>query len=378
MRLFLLLLFLAPLSFSIASENHEGKSSSNISNLNFKFGGYAKLDMILDFNGHRNTTQFLLREIPVRGDEDYGNNGYFNMHMRETRVNLEIEKDEKRNFFIEYDFYDEENINLRLRHAYFEYGNFIVGQTWTNVSDLAALPFMIDFAFGDSLFGGRRPQLRWQPQISKNTQLGFALEEPSFTSIENPSGLSGQELPKFPIFSSRVTTNFNKGHTMLGGEITQLNWDGSNGDPSDSALSWVLINSGSYSLLPATAIKWQVSYGISSSKGIIGLAPNGSNAVIKSNGKLDTDRASTLVIGLVQKITEKLSSNFVYSGLDVITADERLGEDIKSGQIIHANIIYQLEEDIMTGIEYIWGKSTNVDDASGENNRLQAMVRYDF
>ena len=145
-------------------------------NFDITFGGYAKLDLIMDFDGHRNKNQFLVRAIPVEGDPDYGAEGYFNMHGKETRFNINVQREtddgQIEKFFIEMDFYDEESLSPRLRHAYFQYHDFIVGRYWTNVSDLHAIPYFIDFAYGEGLYGNRRQQIRWQPQLSEHWQLG--------------------------------------------------------------------------------------------------------------------------------------------------------------------------------------------------------------
>ena len=48
------------------------------------------------------------------------------------------------------------------------------------------------------------------------------------------------------------------------------------------------------------------------------------------------------------------------------------------GGSAHANIIWTPVKRINTGIEYIYGKSKNVDGNYGEASRLQFMIKYIF
>ena len=57
---------------------------------------------------------------------------------------------------------------------------------------------MIDFAFGDSLYGGRTEQVRWQQSLGGGS-LAVALENPSDNSIANPLGLPGEQARVSPI-----------------------------------------------------------------------------------------------------------------------------------------------------------------------------------
>ena len=134
------------------------------SDFRMKIGGYLKADMLYDFNGTTDKTQFLMSTIPVEGTPEYANDGYINFMARETRFNVDVRRTSGKvplRLFIEGDFWSAGN-QLRLRHAYFVAGDFVVGQTWTTLSFLESMVFMIDFAAGDALFGGRTTLIRYQ------------------------------------------------------------------------------------------------------------------------------------------------------------------------------------------------------------------------
>ena len=78
-------------------------------------------------------------------------------------------------FKVEGDFFSDAN-QFRLRHAYLVAGDFIIGQTWTTLTVLEALPNIIDFAAGDALFGGRTAQIRYQKNLNNKYELAIGLE----------------------------------------------------------------------------------------------------------------------------------------------------------------------------------------------------------
>ncbi len=52
--------------------------------------------------------------------------------------------------------------------------------------------------------------------------------------------------------------------------------------------------------------------------------------------------------------------------------------NMAKGGTAHVNIIWSPVKRINTGIEYIYGKRTNVDGDFGEANRVQFMIKYIF
>jgi hypothetical protein len=79
------------------------------------------------------------------------------------------------------------NTFFRMRHAYITYGDFLIGQTWTNFGDVGASPNTLDLEGPNSMPGSRVAQVRWRKQISPSWNLLFALEEPKadYTSLDS-------------------------------------------------------------------------------------------------------------------------------------------------------------------------------------------------
>ncbi len=94
------------------------------------------------------------------------------------------------------------NENLRIRHAYLTYNNWLFGQTTSNFLSSHA-PEMIDFA--TNLGGGttRIPQVRYAYNLAPTTKLLVAAEE------GNSAGITGTAIKySLPVLTGKVTQSY--------------------------------------------------------------------------------------------------------------------------------------------------------------------------
>lgn len=140
------------------------------------FGGYLKAD-------YRHVDGDLNYQDYWRGNDTNavaGDVSHSKFNAKESRLNMKYEKDGVTGY-VEVDFYGGDgnevatnSANPRLRHAFIKTGNWLVGQYWTNFSQLKAFPEALDF--GGPIVAEvfvRQPQIRY-------TNGNFAV------SIENP------------------------------------------------------------------------------------------------------------------------------------------------------------------------------------------------
>lgn len=350
------------------------------SDIRMKIGGYVKVDALYDVDGTLDKTQFLMSTIPVEGQPEYDNHGYFSFFSRETRFNIDVRRigDGKvpLKLFIEGDFWSEGN-RLRLRHAYIAAGDFIIGQTWTTLSILESLPFMIDFAAGDALFGGRTTQIRYQKNVKENLKLALALESLDYLGIENSSDLPGQPSAQLPLFAARLDYSWTTGLFVIGSSVGQLRWDGgANG--TSLALQVDAVIAGRQYIGKNNYVTWNVSAGYGSGENIMAFAGSSANAVLTPDGKLETIPSFAAVLGFMHKWTEKFSSNLTYAYGWLETPETRTPLALKDGGIGHVNLIYRPYKSFSGGVEYIWGAQRTTDDSYGSASRIQAMVKFEF
>jgi len=349
--------------------------------MRMKVGGYVKTDLVFDLDGTLDKNQFLMSTIPVEGTPEHENDGYTSFFAKETRFNIDVRRVTPGALplrgFVEGDFFSAGN-QFRLRHAYMVAGNFIIGQTWTTLSMLESLPFMIDFAAGDALFGGRTSQVRYQRTVNDSWKLAVAVESLDLLGIENPNGLPGKATTQLPLLAFRADYHWSGGLLLLGTSVAQLHWDGGATGPSDDALQIAAVVAGRLNLGTNNYFTWNVAYGDGAGENIMAFAGSDANAVLTADGTLETMSSKSVVVGFWHRWNEQLTSNasYAYGWLD--TPPSRDPFALKRGGVGHINLIWRPVRQFSTGIEYMWGAQRVQNDALGRAERIQLMAKFDF
>lgn len=350
------------------------------SDYRMKIGGYLKADILYDFNGTTDKTQFLMRTIPVKGTPEYANDGYINFMARESRFNVDVRRTSGKvplRLFIEGDFWSDGN-QLRLRHAYVVAGDFIVGQTWTTLSFLESMVTMIDFAAGDALFGGRTTLIRYQKKINERWKIAAGIENQEFLGIENPDMVAGKPSLQLPLLAFRADYSWKTGILIMGASVAQLHWDGGAEGPDASALQYDFVVGGRQYIGKRDYFAWNISYGLGSGENIMAFAGSDANAVIDATGDLQTLPAYALVLGYMHEWSDTFSSNLSYAYGWLETPESRDPLALKHGGIMHFNLIYRPLKNFSCGIEYMYGGQQTTNGSIGIANRLQTMVKFEY
>lgn len=369
---------------SLTTKNFPGAWNLPNTNLYLKFGGYFRIDAIYDFTGAGSRNQLLMNQVPVEGTPAADASPFFNMHVRETRFSFDLRRTtdlgRPLKFFLEFDFFDESlgAGQPRMRHAFVKYGNLLVGQTWTNLSDLRVFPFIMDFSAGDALFGGRSIQVRWEQDFGKHMQYALSIENPTVNGIANPFNLQGESMPIMPLFSARLSNNRPNGMLMFGGQVQQLRWHGGNAGSSSTGTGWGVIFNGRQSITEKLFATWHTSYNSGMTNQILIFGGTDQGAVLLSNGDIYNEDAITFAVGAGYQLTNKFSTNLAYALMNRGDLDFRPDDTLDNGGMGHFNIMYDIDTFALMGIEFAWSNVENKDKAQGEAYRIQGMVRYVF
>ncbi len=167
---------------------HPGYMQIPGSNTVIKIGGYVKVDGIYDVKGSGNGTVLSAGDIPLEGTPAAKRNPNFSATARESRINFTTltptELGELKTF-IEGDFYGSggsdthtNGYGFRLRHAYFEVGPWLAGQTWTTFNDGSTIPETLDFNQPTGYASARQAMVRYTTAVGVG-KLSLALENPS-------------------------------------------------------------------------------------------------------------------------------------------------------------------------------------------------------
>jgi len=82
-------------------------------------------------------------------------------------------------FYAEADLFGSSATTPRLRHAYAQARNLLIGQTFTNFMDPDACPDTLDFQGPNGMVNIRNPQFRYGFALTSKTTLHISLEKPS-------------------------------------------------------------------------------------------------------------------------------------------------------------------------------------------------------
>ena len=184
-----------------------------------------------------------------------------------------------------------------------------MGQTWSTIVDLSSIPFCIDFAAGDALYGTRTPQIRWQQDIDENWSWAVALEQLQTSGIYNPLELPGVAAPQLPVLAARVVRQRSDGSHSLAAQLQQLRWDGGGLVPDSTAAGWALIYSGRENLTDNDFITWNLAYGDGTADEIMALTGSFANAVLSPTEGLIPRQGYSVALGFGHDWSQTLSSN---------------------------------------------------------------------
>lgn len=188
-----------------------------------KIGGYFKTDFIYDLKPPGNTDAFVPSSIPIPQIVTVNNT---TVSIRPTRMSLDFRIPSTRigevRFYVEGDLFGTNATTPRLRHAYAQASNFLIGQTFTNFMDPDGFPDTLDFEGPNGLVNLRNPQIRYGFALRKNMTLYFAAEKPSSDVLFKTPQFNSQPSAPSPDGTVRLRQEFERGHFQVAGIFREI------------------------------------------------------------------------------------------------------------------------------------------------------------
>lgn len=261
--------------------------------------------------------------------------------------------------------------NLRIRHAYLNYGKWLIGQTWSNFAVPDYMPETID-ALG--YVGGavkRTPQVRYSHTFNSATNLVTALEDPKDHSIHM----------RMPALTSRLNHKVTDTFALSGRVMTH-----EKRIDHEEKWAWGVGLGAKYDVTPETSIKADY-YHVKGDSSFVSWANSG--VVKTASGSLEQNEFDSIAVGVTQKINDKLRGTLGYGYMkfdenqDYINALTNKTAANKELWQAWANIFYSPVKPISFGIEYVYGERKAFAAAPngsqrGEDNRVNALAIYNF
>lgn len=373
--------------------------------------GAAEINAVKEFKGDggKNDYATFMPYMPLRGSADARRSGEAYMHARTSRIGIEAATPTPYGQLmakVEGDFNndprtgnsavygDVKNIytqqatnsyNFRLRHAYFQLGPWLVGQTWSTFMDIDNTPETVDFngPIGSTFI--RQPQIRYTYVTPQYGNFIAAIENSSSYVLDSTGAATADGFAKVPDLVARWDRAFPWGSLSFRGVSHELRVD--NGASIDkSRRGYGLAGSGQIKTVGDDFISWIVTggHGIGRYFNYIEGA-----AYDSATDKILMEKSLGLVLGYQHKINDAFRMNFVLGTQKNYSNDYTrfaIANGFGGGQFgvnkrvtqAHIGGIWNPIKPVDVGLEYVWGKRETLLGEKGNMSRINFMARYNL
>jgi hypothetical protein len=341
--------------------------------------GSMRLNGAFDLNGLLNTNGFSTYDIPV--GEDAINQGRFFMAPYQTRLGIEIKRSGLLSNFrikIESDFLGTNN-GLRLRLAFVETGNFVIGQSWSTFTDVNSVPQTVDVDGPNSSVQLRTVRIRYADRLLKSKlRYIVSLEAPS-PDIILPDSLSDRVPAQFiPDLAGQVVRNFDFGYISFSTILRGLTVKDSSGS-SEQILGYGFLLAGVYNLDKENRFLFQGVYGAAISRFITALNGKGIDLVYNPNTQLfEATRSFGLMLSYTHDWRADISSAFTVGMVGIINKDYEPPDAFSQSLYYSGNVFWNALLGVRLGLEIAQGRRINKDDSFGRATRIGFIFYADF
>ena len=312
-----------------------------------------------------------INSVPLKGHNE--SSDQLKSTLAATRLGLDFKTADKDiSGKIEVDFLGA-NDGLRIRHAYFNYGQWLIGQTWSNFAVPDYMPETID-ALG--YVGGavkRDAQIRYTHKFNAETQLVTALED-------SKDALSNMRIP---VLSTRLNQSFadRAGALSLRGMVSEKR------TVADNELAWGVGLGAKYDISAKTTLKADY-YHVKGDSSLVSWTNQGFTIDANKN-IMALNQFDSITVGVTQQFNSQWRGTLGYG---YMKADENqdyiryLSDPTKANKTLWqawANVFYSPKKPLSFGLEYVYGErkafvaAPNGQD-TGEDNRFNAVAMYNF
>jgi len=346
-----------------------------------KIGGYFKTDFIYDLKPAGNADSFIPSSFPIPTVVGVNN---ATVSIRPTRLNLDFRIPSTKigdvRFYVEGDLFGTNATTPRLRHAYAQAKNFLVGQTFSNFMDPDAFPDTLDFQGPNGMVNVRNPQLRYGVALSPSTTFYISVEKPSSDIAFKTPQFSAQPNAPSPDGAIRLRQEFETGHFQVAGIFRSIAAFLPNGK-TDSVFGWGL----NVSTGVKTFGKDNVIFAVAAGHGISrylqdtsGLGIDAEPATTATTPHLQATPAVGVEAAYQHYWVKTLRSSAVYSYAAVNDTDLAAAATYNHATYTGTNLIWNPYGSLNVGAEFLYGWTMLQSGQKANAPRIQFSAKYSF
>jgi hypothetical protein len=369
-------------------------------NTSFRLGGFVRLVGLWDSDKIATKDLFITSAIAV--PQTPSDN--FNVSARISRIGLNTWTPTSFNDWTVHTFIDADFQNgaaqtvsagsnpFRLRNAFVDFGYFRLGQQNTVFQDSQAWPSTVDFGGPRGIISLRVPEARMTIPLADQLYWATGVEQP-FSDITT-NGL-GDNVQNMPDFATHLRYESDFGHVQLSSVFRSIGFQPTDGpsqykfgygvSASGVVHPWALllgsnpVRNDNPTCLERSRILVQYNFGRGIGRNIDDLLGIGLDGQVDpKTGQLYTVGATGWTASYEHWLDEKWLANLTYSEVSTGSAANQPGSTYVGAKYLAVALWFIPVGNLSTGIEYLWGERIDVDGQRGKNNRINAMVQYDF
>ena len=345
-----------------------------------KIGGFFKTDVLYDLRPTDSPDQFIPSSILIPAVDDVHN---ANVSMRPTRLSFDFRIPSQigdARFYVESDFFGTTPTTPRLRHAYAQARNLLVGQTFTNFMDPDAFPDLLDVRGPNGMVNLRNPQVRYGFALRAKTTLHVSIEKPSSeVEVVRTSEFTSQANAPWPDTAVRLRHEHAAGHWQFASLVRSIGGFLSDGR-RDSVLGWGMGASGTFRIFGRDHLVAQGTYGRGVARYLQDASGQALDAALVSAAepRLRAIPAVGTHVGYQHRWSEHLRSNLVYGYAHVQNTAIQPDAAYCTSHYAAGNLIWNPFGSLDVGAEYLFGRQEQKDGQAGNASRILVSLKYGF
>jgi hypothetical protein len=370
---------------------------------NLELYGFVQLDAIQDFKRVNPNWDATLRPSRIPTEEgQFGGDGQSIFSVRQSRLGAKATgtlggKPYEAKF--EFDLYgtgvDEGQTTFRVRHIYAKWGSLLVGQTNTLFMDGDIFPNVLDYWGPTGMVFVRNPQIRWTFLNSGGWEAAVALEHPSddidpgnIRLIDEDIAANLQSDEQLPDLTAAVRYGGDWGHVRLAGILRKIGYETrgtEDNEPDGHQTGWG-INATTAIRLGLATPRLGIVYGRGiatyMNDGGMDLAPAVSTIFQPPSIILVPRAEAVKLLGVSAYVdlqwAKQWSSALGYSFTKVENTNFQDATAFHKGEYASANLLYAPFDNVLAGVEFLWGRRTDNDGDKGTDSRMQGSFKWSF
>jgi hypothetical protein len=344
-----------------------------------KIGGYFKSDFIYDLKPSGDGERFIPSTFPIPAPPGVNNT---TVSIRPTRLNLDFlipVNNTSVRFFIEGDLFGSNATTPRLRHAYAQVKNLLLGQSFSNFQDPDAGPDTLDFQGPNSQISIRNPQIRYSVKLAEKSSLSISVEKASSDVAFKTTDFSSLPNSPSPDGAVKFRQEMSKGHFQFAALFRSPAAYLPDGR-SASVFGWGLSASGAVKVFGKDTIVYQGAYGAGMERYVNDTSGLGADAAPAdaSRPHLEAVPLTATYAAYQHYWLKNLRSSAVYGFAQMENTDLQTGSSFHQSNYSAVNLIWNPFGSLNVGTEFLYGWIVKKDNSSANAPRIMFSAKYNF